>query len=195
MNIKWNYIFHVFKSCHEFRFLIFLQDSQQILQWRWSNAWCSTKKEIALVQNFPILCNFYGGFTSFSNDQVGTISLLENVACIQLWNSVLHDVIVWESAALIREKLTLCMLCHLENYTVKPPFGKHPTCKDLMIVEVMVSLRKKMAERTGRQNACVWQTCQGYYLRVLLWSSLNIVSWSFTKRSVKRKVKFGESFF
>ena len=137
-----------------FDFFIFLQDSQQILQWRWSNAWCSTKKEIALVQNFPILCNFYGCFTSFSNDQVGTISLLENVACIQLWNSVLHDVTVWESAALIREILTVCVLCHQEN-TVKPPVGDHPTCKDLVVPysEVIVSLRKKKAERTGRQNA------------------------------------------
>ena len=40
-------------------------------------------------------------------------------------------------------------------------------------------------DRRGRQTAFVWQTWQGYYLRVLSRSSLNItVFWSFTKRSV-----------
>ena len=49
------------------------------------------------------------------------------------------------------------------------------------------------AGRRGRQSARVWQTWQGYFLRVLSWSSLNInVFWSFTERSVQRKVKFGE---
>ena len=38
------------------------------------------------------------------------------------------------------------------------------------------------AERRGRQNACAWQTWQGYYLRVISWSSLNInVFWSLQK--------------
>ena len=56
--------------------------------------------------------------------------------------------------------------------------------------------RHKWVYVTGRQNARVWQTWQGYYLRVLSWSSHNIsVFWSFTKRSVKRKVKFGEKLF
>ena len=38
---------------------------------------------------------------------------------------------------------------------VKPPVGDHPTCKDLVAPyrEVIVSLRKKKAERTGQQNA------------------------------------------
>ena len=37
----------------------------------------------------------------------------------------------------------------------------------------------------GRQDACVWQTWQGYYLRVSSWYSLNInVFWSLSKRSV-----------
>ena len=36
----------------------------------------------------------------------------------------------------------------------------------------MVSLRNRTAGRRGRQNVCVWQTWQGYHLRVLSWSSL-----------------------
>ena len=39
----------------------------------------------------------------------------------------------------------------------------------LKVVEVAtVSLRNRRAERRGRQNAWVWQTWRGYYLRVLL---------------------------
>jgi len=38
----------------------------------------------------------------------------------------------------------------------------------LKVVEVVtVSLRNRTAERRGRQNAWVWQTWRGYYLRVL----------------------------
>lgn len=32
---------------------------------------------------------------------MGTISLLENVACVKFWNSVLHDVVVWESTTVM----------------------------------------------------------------------------------------------
>ena len=49
----------------------------------------------------------------------------------------------------------------------------------------LVSLSNRTAGRGGQQNARVWQTWQGYYLRVLSRSSLNInVFWSFAKRSV-----------
>ena len=59
-----------------------------------------------------------------------------------------------------------------------------------------MSLRNRSAGRRGRHNACARQTWQGYYLRVLSWSSLNTyVLWSFTKRSVWRKVTFGENLF
>ena len=38
----------------------------------------------------------------------------------------------------------------------------------------IVSSRNRTAGRRGRLNAWVWQTWQGYNLRVLSWSSLNI---------------------
>ena len=38
----------------------------------------------------------------------------------------------------------------------------------------IVSLRNRTSGRRGRLNAWVWQTWQGYNLRVLSWSSLNI---------------------
>ena len=38
-----------------------------------------------------------------------------------------------------------------------------------------VSLHSRTAERSGWQNSRVWQTWQGYYLRVLSWSSLNVM--------------------
>ena len=61
---------------------------------------------------------------------------------------------------------------------------------------IIVSLRNRTAGRKGRQNAHVWQTWQGNSLHVLSWSSLNInVFWSFTKRSVWIKVKFGGRYF
>ena len=45
-----------------------------------------------------------------------------------------------------------------------------------------VSLRNRTADRRGRQNACLWQTWQGHYLRVMSWSSQNInVFWSLQK--------------
>ena len=41
-------------------------------------------------------------------------------------------------------------------------------------VNTLVSLRNRKAGRRGRQNACVWQTWQGYYVGLLSWSSFNI---------------------
>ena len=38
-----------------------------------------------------------------------------------------------------------------------------------------MSLRNLTAERRRLQNACVWQTWQGYSLRVFLWSSLKLM--------------------
>ena len=39
---------------------------------------------------------------------------------------------------------------------------------------IIVSLHNRTAERRWWQNACVWQTRQGYYWPVLLWSSRNL---------------------
>ena len=47
--------------------------------------------------------------------------------------------------------------------------------KMTMMVTTTVSLRNTTAERRGRQNACVRQTWQGYYLRVLWWPSLKLM--------------------
>ena len=44
-------------------------------------------------------------------------------------------------------------------------------------------LRNMTTERRGRQNVCVWQTWQGYSLRVLSWSLLIIVFLSCLKES------------
>ena len=64
------------------------------------------------------------------------------------------------------------------------------------VIVVIVSLHNRKAERRGRQNACVWQTWHSYYLRVLLWSLLPFNAfWSFTIRSVKKRVKIGGTFF
>ena len=64
--------------------------------------------------------------------------------------------------------------------------------------ELIVSLRNETAKRRGRQNACVWQTWQCYYLRVLSWSSLTLMfsgllqkdlfkgGWSSAKRFFKQ---------
>ena len=61
---------------------------------------------------------------------------------------------------------------------------------------LFLSLPNRTAGRRGRQNACAWQTWQGYYLRVMSWSSLDINAfWSFTKRSVQRRVDFGGRVF
>ena len=51
-------------------------------------------------------------------------------------------------------------------------------------------LRNTTAGRSGRQNACVWQTWQGYNLCVMLFL------WSLQKNMfTARKVKFGEKLF
>ena len=66
------------------------------------------------------------------------------------------------------------------------------------ILPTLVSLRKGTVERRGRQNVCVWQTWQGYYLHlhVLSWSSLNVNDfWSFTKRLCKGRWSLAERFF
>ena len=43
------------------------------------------------------------------------------------------------------------------------------------LLETLVSVRNRTAGRRGRQNVCVWQTWRGYHLRVLSWSSLNVL--------------------
>ena len=59
----------------------------------------------------------------------------------------------------------------------------------------LVSLRNRTEEENGKTPVCK-KTWQGYYLRVLSWSALTInIFWSFTKRSVYRKVKFGGKLF
>ena len=47
-----------------------------------------------------------------------------------------------------------------------------------------VRLRHRTAERRRRQNACVWQTWQGCCLRVLSWSSFNIIVSVFLHRDL-----------
>ena len=61
----------------------------------------------------------------------------------------------------------------------------------------LVSLSNRTAGRGGQQNARVWQTWQGYYLRVLSWSSLNInVFWSFKPKDLfKGKWSLAKSYF
>ena len=61
-----------------------------------------------------------------------------------------------------------------------------------------VSLRNKTTQRKGRQNACVRQTWQVYYLRVLWWSSLKLMfsAWSFEKKYLfKGRRSSAEKFF
>ena len=51
-------------------------------------------------------------------------------------------------------------------------------------------------EEEDRKTLVCDKRLHGYYLRVLSGSSLEINAfWSFTKRSVQRKVKFGVTFF
>ena len=60
----------------------------------------------------------------------------------------------------------------------------------------IVSLHNRRVEERGWQNICGGQTWQCHNLCVLSWSPLNITMfWSFAKRSVQRKVKFGGFFF
>ena len=56
----------------------------------------------------------------------------------------------------------------------------------------------KTTQRKGRQNACVRQTWQVYYLRVLWWSSLKLMfsAWSFEKKYLfKGRRSSAEKFF
>ena len=43
------------------------------------------------------------------------------------------------------------------------------------LLETFVSVHHRTVGRRGWQNVSVWQTWQGYYLRVLPWSSFNIL--------------------
>ena len=65
---------------------------------------------------------------------------------------------------------------------------------------IYVTTRQKQERiRRGWQNVCVWRTWQGDYVRVLSWSSLNLMFsiWCFTKRSIvnEGKIKFRGQFF
>ena len=67
--------------------------------------------------------------------------------------------------------------------------------RDCRIVRSLVRLRNRTVGRRGRQNVCEWQTWEGYYLRVLSWSSLNInVFRSFTNICLTEG-KFGRKVF
>ena len=55
-------------------------------------------------------------------------------------------------------------------------------------------LRKRTTERRGRQNVCVWQTWQGYYLRVLSWSLLNITVFLSLKICLKKSEIWQKTF-
>ena len=103
----------------------------------------------------------------------------------------------------IREDVTINISQALKNKTLpdaiqlvygleKAWWSKCRSCTRL----TLVSLRNRTVGRRGRQIPCAWWTWQGYYLRVLSWFSRNInVFWSFTKRSLYRRVKFGENLF
>ena len=55
-------------------------------------------------------------------------------------------------------------------------------------------LRKMTAERRGRQNVCVWQIWQGYHLRVLSWSLLNITVFLSLKICLKKSEIWQKTF-
>ena len=55
-------------------------------------------------------------------------------------------------------------------------------------------LRNMTAERRGRQNVCVWQTWQGYYLRVLSWSLRNITVFLSLKICLKKNEIWHKTF-
>ena len=74
-----------------------------------------------------------------------------------------------------------------QSYLVVHRFGELKTKTCELMVEMTVT--SKFTQQDGRKkrttNDYEWQTWQGYYLRVLWWSSLNIdVFWSFIKRTV-----------
>ena len=72
-------------------------------------------------------------------------------------------VVVWENPRLH----SWCQIrwIHYDKKKVKSENG-------FFSVTAIVSLRNRTAGRRGRQNARVWQTWQGYYLRVLSWSKV-----------------------
>ena len=72
-------------------------------------------------------------------------------------------------------------VCYKRGHCSNKKQMTHPY-SSLSLLLLLVSLRNKTAGRR-RQNTCVWQKWQGYYLRVLSWSLLNAnVFWSFTKK-------------
>lgn len=46
---------------------------------------------------------------------MGTISLLENVAGVKFWNSVLHDAVVWESTTMMNADERCAVNWHDDN--------------------------------------------------------------------------------
>ena len=46
---------------------------------------------------------------------MGTISLLENVARVKFWNSVLHDAFVWESTTMMNGDERCAVNWHDDN--------------------------------------------------------------------------------
>ena len=66
--------------------------------------------------------------------------------------------------------------------------------RGVLLWAIIVSSRNRTVERRGRQNARAWQTWRGLLLACFVANSLKIdVSFSSTKRSVQRNVKFGGS--
>ena len=66
----------------------------------------------------------------------------------------------------------------------------------ITILPLIVSLRNRSAVGRGRQNACARQTWQGYYLRVLSWSSLYTnVSGLSQKELTKEKRSLAKIYF
>ena len=58
------------------------------------------------------------------------------------------------------------------------------------------SVNRWPSRKNRTANTCVWQTWQGYYLRVLSWSSHNTnVFWSFTKKMLKGKWSLAKNCF
>ena len=84
-----------------------------------------------------------------------------NVQCKIIIRSVLYD-----------NKLGFSSLCPKKTWlwTSVADFEKLFFIEKTFII--LVSLHNRTTEKTGRQNACVWQPWQAYYLCVLWWSSL-----------------------
>ena len=105
-------------------------------------------------------------------------------------------------------KLFACKTTVLENsFSIKAELScETKTCR-LVTAELRLNvsvnekepiplLRNKTAERRGRQNACMRQTWQVYYLRVLWWSSLKLMfSGLLQKDPFKERGSSAEKFF